>query len=239
MNTYLKSLCVALLSCVCTISCGEREIAAATDDKTSIQESKVATHATSCRVKDVPTDISNAICSADADVIRNALLELNAESRAIVAAAFAKLWMEQEEVGSSIPWESLRTQTAKMAYAPFLAQSVRNGRTDFPLTSLREFARDVALVENGTLADAEAIRVLGLADSAEDVPLLLDKIRHQPLPSEAGKAAILALGNICDPSATKALHQLGAGATEEEQKATIAKAVATRSELARDWCRSQ
>jgi hypothetical protein len=190
-----------------------------------------------CRIPEVSEDFSNAICSADFVAVQKKLFELDAEARPGAARSFGKLWLEDPSFGKSIPWAALRSQSFKLTYGSFLAQSVRNGRVDFDLEHLRSFARRVASSEQHTADEIEAIRLLGYADSTDDIPLLLGKIAANPAPAEAGRSAVASLGYICDAKASDALRQLAQAEGMSEFASAVTKAVAVRKSLERDWCR--
>jgi hypothetical protein len=194
-----------------------------------------------CSVPNVYEPVESALCSADADELRQAFATTDPEHFQSTAVALLAVWQGKENVGRSLPLARLQSTTAKLAYVPFLAQSIRNGRVEADLRSIQDFAEKTAKAStDGTLEQVQAISLVGIADADQAIPYLVDLIQKTANPSAAHIESIRALGNICDPKAAEELQHLQIQTPKEHPDIeTIAKAIEERRKLDSSWCRAR
>jgi hypothetical protein len=192
-------------------------------------------------VPNVHKSIEAAICSADPDELRHAFATTDPDHFEATATALLAVWQGKEDVGRSLPMSRLQSTSVKLAYAPFLAQSIRNGRVGGELGSIQDFAEQAAKAStDGTLEQVQAISIIGIAGAHRAIPYLGDVIRKTSNPSAAHIGSIRALGMICDPKAAEELRTLRLDTPRSDPDFEIvAKAIEERRTLDNSWCRAR
>jgi len=197
--------------------------------------------APSCSVLDVYKAVEEALCHANPDEIRKAFATTDPSHFQSTAIALRAIWDGNGAVGQALPMKRLQSVPVKLAFAPFLAQSIRNGRVEGDLQSIRDFADHTAnAATDGSLEQVQAIGLVGAADSNQSVPFLVGMIKKTAYPAAAHIESIRALGLICDPSASNELRQLqGDLQRDSPDLEIVAKAIQERESLNQSWCRQR
>lgn len=192
----------------------------------------------SCSLSGAPQFVGEAVCTGDADMIRLSLAKVRALEIGMVATALLRIWLVDTSAGTSLPWTELTSQSVRLAYAPFLSQSIRNGMLDYPLESFQQFAREVALRPKDESERVKAIYLLGIADADSEIGYLSDVIRQNPYPAAAHVEGIRSLARMCDPRAADELAALERSLGQNDPEAGLfVEAVKIRGNALRAWCR--
>src|SRR4051812_32664420 len=134
-------------------------------DSTKAAGSEPSRTSTDCKVAAGSPTFRQAICAHDTQLIREALFGLRDDERTYAIGVLHKIWIESDEAGESLPWVELRRTEFRLAYAPALVQSVRDGSDSLPLKPFQDLALEAATKNTGSLEEIEAIRLLGLANA--------------------------------------------------------------------------
>jgi len=195
----------------------------------------------SCFVPGAYKSVEVALCRADPDELRKAFATTDPSHFQSTATVLLAIWGGSEAVGKGLPMNQLQSTPVRLAFAPFLAQSIRNGRVEGDLQSIREFAdRTLKAATDGSLEQVQAIGLVGAADSNQSVSFLVDMIKKTAYPTAAHIESIRALGLICDSSASNELRQLQSDAqADSPDREIIAKAIQERESLSQSWCRQR
>jgi hypothetical protein len=195
-----------------------------------------------CQVPSVPPLLGSAICSGDTNQIRDALFKVRASSptaseHAEIIAVVRHLWEADKGFGTQLPWNQLTDVQNKGLFVDVLAQAYRNHETDVPLGDLQKFASNLASSDRDDMDYYEGVRLLGITDQTDAVPLL-KRIALSNDPSPRRRSAIEALGNICDATAMQALKELSVSlAGKQPDSMLVRKAIELRTDLDSSWCR--
>lgn len=188
--------------------------------------------ADACTIDDIPQDLAAALCSGDGDRLSKVVFDSNhhrdASTEKAVLHVFRDVWRRDRSVGRNLPWQELESPAVQRTLIENLAQGVRNRRLELSMEDLQHAAPQLLEAEE-TRYQFDAIRLLGMTDSAADVSLL-KRIASADCPSSRPLIAIDALAYICDPSARRALEELARGPRNNER---ISNALKSREH---GWC---
>jgi hypothetical protein len=234
--SFVLALCIALISLT---GCEKHQGSSSLDGSDRVS---TPTSSGACRVPNVPTTVSTALCSADVGQIRTALFtedlrRNSAEDHAAFIDALRHIWEGDKNFGVQLPWRRLADRANRAVIIDVLAQAYRNHDTDTSLAEMQKFAIELVNSGRDDLDEYEGVRLLGLTDAKEEIPLLR-RIAMSNDPSERRYKAIEALGYVCDKEAMQTLGALSVSLRGREPDSTwIGSAIRARKDIQSSWCR--
>lgn len=197
-----------------------------------------------CEAPEVSPVLRDALCKGDAPEIREALFRVDSKpgeaSRDRLLAVLKRLWAGDKSYGKGLPWSALESVQSRAVFADYLAQGVRNAEIEASLTDMQRFAIDMVQGAQRDVDQLEGLRLLGVTDAQDQVPLLRNIALSTEGPALRRRYAIEALGFICAVEATTTLREVGQMAGERNPEVTkaVEKAEQTRARLSSSWCRN-
>lgn len=195
-----------------------------------------------CRAPALDHELEASLCEADKTRFETRVRALfesrDPEVRRQTILVLERVWQLDPTLGRGLPLKALDRGDFRVVVAEFLAQAIRSGKSNEPLSNLQDFAAAFFKSHRDDDCTSAAVETAGVTDSISLLPLVI-----QTIESNAGGArqtAILALGDMCSPRAEKFLVRIQAGgeAYSEEDKRVAGLAIKQRTQgMPASWCK--
>jgi hypothetical protein len=184
-----------------------------------------------------PLPLEKALCEADSTSFWEQTKELmesqNVDQQRLAVRILEKVWRKDRSLGEGLPWKALSDDDFEAFVVELLAPAVRDAMSDVPLKELQQFAIRYRLLPSGR---EHAIVLIGLTDAPGQMKVLASIVRD----TVAGRrrAAMLALGTMCDSAAKKILNDvvMSADFSSDDKKVAQAALDERQSNRVLKWC---
>lgn len=126
------------------------------------------------------------------------------------------LWDFREDRYPELPWDVIRLPVMRVEVADVLLQARRNRLIEIDDAEVRSFVKEM-LKSDDVQVKSHAIRVLGITDDPEDVPLIF-KLGAETENPTVFRSVVVTLVGMCSEEAKDAFDELEAGTANENWK---------------------
>ena len=170
-------------------------------------------------------ELKQALKSEDDKTIIQAMNLVKQNQRSNELMMFIiKLWMNDKQLYSDLPWRILNSDIVRVEIANVLVQASNNGLVKVNRDELRTYAKQV-ITGSDQMAKATAVSTLGLLGNSADINLLKNiALEENP---RTFSSAILALSENCDSKATSALNDVKSKVNSNQSKKILRDIAAT------------
>lgn len=153
-----------------------------------------------------PIALQKSLCNGDStdfwQVSKDLMDSSDPQARQATITVLERLWSRDKSLGDGLPWNTLYSDNFEAFVVERLAPAIRDAESDVALSDLQAF---VIRYKSTPSSKDYPIALIGITDTPGQVQFLADVIRQ----SDGGRrrAAILALGTMCEDAATDLLRK--------------------------------
>ena len=145
------------------------------------------------------------------------------------------LWDNRKNKHPDLPWRTINSKVVRLEFADILIQAERNGRIGIDVNGIHEFAAPLIEDEDPEVA-RNSIFILAVIDDEKDVGRILSLAKQQN--RATFRSSVVALSEMCNSEAGKALEQLEEYIEDSEKRAYVSETRHTMKSFKErtGWC---
>ncbi len=132
------------------------------------------------------------------------------------------LWEGRKDKYPDLPWATINADIVRVNLADILLQAAANGKITVDKEKIHRYVSGLVNSKDSDVA-VTAILALSPIDDEKDVGAILAVARQQK--PATFRASVVALSQMCNPAAARALDQLEASVTKTELKSYVSETV--------------